>query len=97
MPRKVWKYSEVKLLIENYNKTTEELTKLLPSRNKKSINRKLENLREEGKVGHRSTDTIKRAYLQRKRGRGKKIDTVCRGTIADSFEPIEETYYEEVD
>ena len=69
--RRGWKRSEEEFLIENYEKmTTEELSQSLSDRTKKSINRKLEKLRDEGRIGHRTDDTIRRAYYQRSRSGG---------------------------
>lgn len=62
-----WTSSEEKILIENFDKTNDELSALLKGRSKKAITRKLEKLREEGKIGDRSRQTIKRAYKQRHR------------------------------
>lgn len=62
---------EEKLLQENYDKTIAELEGLLLQhgyrRSRKSINRKLEKMRDEGDIGFRSKDTIKRSYRQRTR------------------------------
>lgn len=62
---------EEQLLRENYDKTIAELEELLAShgytRSRKSINRKLEKMREEGEIGFRSKDTIRRSYRQRNR------------------------------
>jgi hypothetical protein len=64
------------LLKQNYDKTIAELEEILAKhgyiRSRKSINRKLEKLRENGDVGFRSRDTIKRSYRQRTR-RNKKL------------------------
>jgi hypothetical protein len=62
---------EEKLLQENYDKTIAELEEMLLQhgyrRSRKSINRKLEKMRDEGGIGFRSKDTIKRSYRQRTR------------------------------
>lgn len=62
---------EEQILLDNYDKTIVELEALLLEngyrRSRKSINRKLEKLRDEGKIGFRSTDTIRRSYRQRMR------------------------------
>lgn len=62
---------EEKLLQENYDKTIAELEAMLLQhgyrRTRKSINRKLEKMRDEGGIGFRSKDTIKRSYKQRTR------------------------------
>ena len=69
---------EEKLLRENYqDMTIAELEELLLkhgySRSRKSINRKLEKMRETGDIGLRSKDTIKRSYRQRTR-RSKRLE-----------------------
>lgn len=62
---------EEQIIRENYDKTIAELEELLAqhgyARSRKSINRKLEKLREEGEIGFRSKDTIRRSYKQRNR------------------------------
>lgn len=62
---------EEELLKDNYDKTIAELEELLAkhgyNRSRKSINRKLEKLREDGDIGFRSKDTIRRSYRQRNR------------------------------
>lgn len=68
MPRKAWRRSEKRFIIENYAETTtEELCKHL-GRDRKSVNRMIERLRDEGKIGYRDQNTVDRAYRQRKRG-----------------------------
>ncbi|MCK5017729.1 MAG: hypothetical protein KAS32_11760 [Candidatus Peribacteraceae bacterium] len=98
MPRINWKRSEEELLVKNYaTMTTEELHNALPNRSKKSINRKLEKLREEGKIGHRDKTTVKRAYYQRGRGNSDESGTgrKRRGRSKSRF-PVEDYGYEEV-
>jgi len=99
MPRINWKRSEEEFLINNYaTMTTEELHNAFPTRSKKSINRKLEKLRDEGKIGHRSKDTIKRAYYQRGRGNSGDTETTTtrrRGRGKGRL-PVEDYEYEEV-
>lgn len=67
---------EEEILRENFDKTIAELEDILLkqgyTRSRKSINRKLEKMREEGNIGLRSRDTIKRSYRQRTR-RNKKL------------------------
>ncbi len=71
MSRKSWKRKEKKYLVENYaDKTTEELCKYL-NRDRKSVNRMIEKLRDEGFIGYREKKTVDRAYRQRKRGEGQ--------------------------
>lgn len=69
MARKNWRRKEKNYIIENYEtKTTEELCEHL-KRDKKSVNRMIEKLRDEGLIGYRDQGTINRAYRQRKRGK----------------------------
>lgn len=82
---------EVQLLKDNFDKTISELVELFHKngykRSAKSINRKLEKLREDGEVGLRSKDTIRRSYRQRTR-QGKApttIDTEPSFSDGDSF------------
>lgn len=67
---------EEKLLQDNYDKTIAELEGLLLQhgyrRSRKSINRKLEKMRDEGDIGFRSKDTVRRSYRQRTRQ--KKVE-----------------------
>lgn len=67
---------EEDILKQNYDKTIAELEEILLKhgyvRSRKSINRKLEKMRESGEIGLRSRDTIKRSYRQRTR-RNKKL------------------------
>jgi predicted transcriptional regulator len=91
MTRKQWRYSEIQFLIDNYDTmTTEELCKNLSGRSKKSINRKLEKLRSEGKIGHRTDETVRRAYSQRKRGAG---DSPSKKTKEIQQEEVENDYF----
>ncbi len=61
--------AENQLLLDNYDLTIVELEALLAkhgyTRSRKSINRKLEKMREEKTIGLRSKDTVRRAYKQR--------------------------------
>lgn len=73
MPKgRFFSYSEDTLLLENQDKTVYELQQLFIKndfiRSAKSISRRIEKLREEGRIGLKNADTIKRAYKQR----GKK-------------------------
>jgi hypothetical protein len=65
--KKEWRFSEEKILIDNYNeKTILELQELLPGRDADSINSKIKRLKTSGKiVGSRTEETKKRAYEQR--------------------------------
>ena len=67
--RKKWKFSEEKILIDNYNsKTIKELIDLLPGRDQNNINMKIKRLKNQNKlVGGKSTVAIDRAYRQRQR------------------------------
>lgn len=106
MPRHGWTRSEEQFLIDNYESmTTEELAAALDRRTKKSINRKIEKLRLEGRIGHRSRETVKRAYYQRTRGNvtSASEETEDRPTRKrrgrrrkSAGLPVEEYDYEEV-
>lgn len=73
--------SEDAFLIENgENKTAKELLelhnsfrveKMWPERSLKSLARRVERLREEGKIGTRDEDTRRKAYYGRNRLRGE--------------------------
>lgn len=67
MGRKSWKFSEERIIIENYeSKTIAELEEMLPNRNADSINSKIKRLKALGKLkGYKSEDAVKRAYQQR--------------------------------
>jgi hypothetical protein len=69
MARKEWRFSEERILIENYEKATiSELEKLLPGRNADSINSKIKRLKILGKLkGNKSESAIQRAYQQRQK------------------------------
>jgi hypothetical protein len=87
--------SEERILIDNFDKTNEELSKLLNGRSKKAITRKLEKLREEGKIGDRSRQTIKRAYKQRHRRTKAEImsdlEKQKSKRIDPDYEPLDES------
>lgn len=95
MARRIsWKRSEIEIIINNYaDSTTKELASMLPGRSEKAINRKIEKLRDEGRIGHRTNDTVKRAYYQRepKRKFDKSKRTSSRGKlpIFNDYEPLE--------
>jgi len=90
-----WRRSEIEFIIDNYETmTTEELHKHLPNRSKKSINRKIEVLRDEGKIGHRNREAVQRAYYQR--GRGKNRDTETNKPRKKGKIPLENYGYEDV-
>lgn len=91
MARKKWKRSEKKYIVENYaTKTTEEICNHL-RRDRKSVNRMIEKLRDEELIGYREKKTVDRAYKQRKRGDGHTSGRrKRRGTLsyADDVEEI---------
>lgn len=97
MSRSRWRREEVGFIIENYETmTTEELCKAL-NRNRKSVNRKIELLRDEGLVGHRSQETVNRAYLQRTRGNTVDDTSTRRSKRRSKGKfPTENYEYEEV-
>ena len=66
--RKGWKFSEEKILIQNYHTATiDELMGMLPNREADSINAKIKRLKKAGKIkGGKTEETISRAYEQRK-------------------------------
>jgi hypothetical protein len=67
MARKEWRFSEERILIENYeHKTIKELEELLPGRNADSINSKTKRLKILGKLkGYRTEEAVNRSYYQR--------------------------------
>ena len=90
---RIFSLVEEKLLQDNYDKTIAELEAILLAegyvRSRKSINRKLEKMRDEGDIGFRSKDTIRRSYKQRTRQ--KKEDKVTEespwgGSSSDGFD-----------
>ena len=91
----VWKRSEIEIIINNYaDCTTKELVDMLPGRSEKAINRKIEKLRDDGKIGHRTDETVKRSYIQRE-AKMKSENTKRRGRsrsrlpVDDDYEPLE--------
>jgi len=71
MSRKGWRFSEEKILIENYEtKTIKELEAMLPVRNADMINAKIKRLKASGRLGKgKDEEAIQRAYKQR----GKEV------------------------
>lgn len=73
--RKAWLPSEVRLLIDNYDKPIQELVDMFSNRHSQSsINRKIMRLRSEGKIGARSPETVAESYRirdERRREGGK--------------------------
>lgn len=67
MRHRRWSHTEMKVLIDNYNKfTIKELEALFPERSRESINNKIKRLKTVGKIKDGKTEnTIKRAYDQR--------------------------------
>jgi len=65
--RREWKFSEEKILIDNYHTSTiEELMDILPGREQDSINAKIKRLKKAGRIrGGKTEETIDRAYEQR--------------------------------
>jgi hypothetical protein len=63
--RHPWTLTETKSLIENYDKPIQELVELFPKHSSASINRKINRLRKEGKIGYKSDQTVKDAYKKR--------------------------------
>ncbi len=65
---KNWTPEEDAILIKNIKKlTTNEFCELIPTRSKKSIERRIEYLRDLNIIGYRSEATRKRAYLGRRK------------------------------
>lgn len=95
MIKTTWTMSEERILIDNFDKTNEELSKLLNGRSKKAITRKLEKLREEGKIGDRSRQTIKRAYKQRHRRTKAEIladmEKQKKARVDPDYEPVDDS------
>jgi len=67
MRHRRWSHTEMRVLIDNYNKfTIKELEALFPERSRESINNKIKRLKSIGKIKDGKTEnTIKRAYDQR--------------------------------
>jgi len=65
--KKDWRWSEKKLLQENYTtKTIKELEDLFPGRSRESINCQIKRLKSNGKIETiKNQEAIDRAYLQR--------------------------------
>jgi hypothetical protein len=63
--RQAWTLSETKRLIENYDKPIQELVRLFSKHTKPSIERKMTRLRQDGKIGNKSVETVKEAYRLR--------------------------------
>lgn len=91
MARISWKRSEIETIKANCDtKTTDELMELLPGRSRKAISRKIEKLRKDGTIGHRSKETIKRAYRQRTRGKKKTGGKAVVKAVHDDYEPLDD-------
>ena len=67
MAAKRWKFSEERILIDNYSsKTIYELMELLPKRDQDSINCKIKRLKKQSRIDlNKSEDTVARSYKQR--------------------------------
>ena len=68
MPRgKKWKFSEEKIIIDNYSiSTIKELMALLPGRDQNNINMKIKRLKKQNRLTDiKSDEAIDRAYKQR--------------------------------
>ena len=66
---KRWKFSEEKVLIDNYSeKTIKELMDLLPNRDENAINCKIKRLKKQNRIASNKTeDAVNRSYQQRSR------------------------------
>ena len=64
---KKWKFSEEKILIDNYSSSTiKELMVLLPGRDGNHINMKIKRLKKQNRLTViKSEEAVKRAYKQR--------------------------------
>ena len=67
MAAKRWKFSEEKILIDNYSsKTIYELMELLPTRDQDSINCKIKRLKKQSRIDFtKSKEAVARSYKQR--------------------------------
>jgi hypothetical protein len=62
MRRHAWTLLETKKLIENYDRPVQELLEMFPRHSKPSLERKMTRLRQQGKIGFKSAETIREAY-----------------------------------
>lgn len=64
---KKWKFSEEKIIIDNYSTCTiKELMELLPGRDQNNINMKIKRLKKQNRLTDiKSAEAINRAYKQR--------------------------------
>ena len=78
MKHRRWSHTEMKVLIDNYNKLTiKELESLFPERSRESINNKIKRLKNFGKIKDGKTrNTIQRSYEQRGRKTFIPVDDV---------------------
>lgn len=98
---------EDEYLRNNFDKTSAELEegifKMGYRRSRKSINRRLEKMREAGEVGLRSKDTVQRSYRQRTRRSKRLVPTEIEkpndgwDTGSDSFDSGSEGFDTGVD
>jgi len=67
LSRRAWTYTEEQTLLKNYRDCTiKELERLLPTRSRDSINKKIKVLKAKGKIKEGKSDEAKnRAYIQR--------------------------------
>ena len=64
-----WTQSETQALIKQADRPIQELEKMFPRHPKSSIRRKIARLRAEGKIGCKSPEVVKEAYLLRSKTR----------------------------
>ena len=69
--RQAWTLSETQKLIENYDRPIQELDLIFPKHSKASIERKMTRLRQDGKIGNKSVETVKEAYRLRHESTGE--------------------------
>lgn len=60
-----WTIGELEILLDNFDTPTIKLMKFFPHRTQKSVERKIEYLRECGLLGYRSEETVQTAYMLR--------------------------------
>jgi hypothetical protein len=63
--RAAWTLTETLKLIENYDKPIQILDEMFPRHSKPSIDRKMNRLRKDGKIGVKSEETIQESYRLR--------------------------------
>jgi hypothetical protein len=70
--RQAWTLAETKKLIENFDSPIQTLAEMFPRHSKPSIERKMTRLRQAGKIGNKSEETVKEAYKLRQSNTKKK-------------------------